>query len=617
MFRSKPSSVRTQLRFAAAAAVPALLTTIAAHADTHRWTGLLGTDWDEPLNWLPAEVPASTDDLMLEEDAANPSVLWLFADDGVRTARSLWVVDDDDGFCVLGCNLTAQVVGFPNESGHPKLNLLDDLRVWAWALGNLGTNVVDARFSRLDITCDGLDVLAEETGEVVLSFDDSVLRFRRELETVRLTTGDISDVTLVTFTDSTLEPILPDQTIEMFVDSGSIIQALGEVVFDRARLELEGPLFFGGSLSVGAISGGATITSTGELRLTGGTGTVENEFEGDILGSGPLIVDLGFGERQILSGPGNQLAAGILVRGGELGVFSETPLGAGRLTLEDGGTLVAEALVTIVTDHDIDLAGGLSGLLAEPGRTLEIASTMTGPGDLRIDGGSRIILSRANEHSGDTIVVNDTTLEVSNAVGFANGTGRVVLQSGAIAGTGRVLGPLDVELGTAMVPAAPAGIGPTRLDVVGDLTFRSGSRLEVSLGGASTATGPRVTGGTLTIEDGVELVVTPNPSVDPQPGDEWVIAIASDVEGTFDQITSGLDDWSVIVGGGGIRLRYEDGCAADVDGDDTVGFSDLVAVLADFGTRCSDCHTDVDGDGIVDFDDLLEVIASWGAGCGE
>jgi hypothetical protein len=48
----------------------------------------------------------------------------------------------------------------------------------------------------------------------------------------------------------------------------------------------------------------------------------------------------------------------------------------------------------------------------------------------------------------------------------------------------------------------------------------------------------------------------------------------------------------------------------DVDGDGTVGFADLLAVLSAWGP-CSACPEDVGGDGAVGFGDLLIVLASW------
>jgi hypothetical protein len=58
------------------------------------------------------------------------------------------------------------------------------------------------------------------------------------------------------------------------------------------------------------------------------------------------------------------------------------------------------------------------------------------------------------------------------------------------------------------------------------------------------------------------------------------------------------------------------GPAADVDGDGTVGFSDLLVVLAAWGpcpAPPAACGEDVDDSGAVDFGDVLAVLAAWDA----
>lgn len=52
-------------------------------------------------------------------------------------------------------------------------------------------------------------------------------------------------------------------------------------------------------------------------------------------------------------------------------------------------------------------------------------------------------------------------------------------------------------------------------------------------------------------------------------------------------------------------------CDGDVDGDGTVGVTDLLAVLADWGD-CPGCAADLDGDGTVGVGDLLLVLGGWG-----
>lgn len=52
-------------------------------------------------------------------------------------------------------------------------------------------------------------------------------------------------------------------------------------------------------------------------------------------------------------------------------------------------------------------------------------------------------------------------------------------------------------------------------------------------------------------------------------------------------------------------------CPTDVDDSGDIGFGDLLAVLAAWGT-CEACPEDIDGDGLVGFNDLIQVLASWG-----
>ena len=53
------------------------------------------------------------------------------------------------------------------------------------------------------------------------------------------------------------------------------------------------------------------------------------------------------------------------------------------------------------------------------------------------------------------------------------------------------------------------------------------------------------------------------------------------------------------------------GCVGDVDDDGMVGTSDLLELLADWGS-CEGCPTDLDMDGVVGISDLLAILAAWG-----
>ena len=54
-----------------------------------------------------------------------------------------------------------------------------------------------------------------------------------------------------------------------------------------------------------------------------------------------------------------------------------------------------------------------------------------------------------------------------------------------------------------------------------------------------------------------------------------------------------------------------EGCTGDIDGDGDVSVSDLLAVLAEWGS-CPGCDGDLDGDDIVSVSDLLILIGNWG-----
>lgn len=57
--------------------------------------------------------------------------------------------------------------------------------------------------------------------------------------------------------------------------------------------------------------------------------------------------------------------------------------------------------------------------------------------------------------------------------------------------------------------------------------------------------------------------------------------------------------------------RISSVCTGDVDQDGQAGFSDILAILAAWGS-CSSCPEDLDGDGEVGFPEILLVLAGWG-----
>jgi len=73
--------------------------------------------------------------------------------------------------------------------------------------------------------------------------------------------------------------------------------------------------------------------------------------------------------------------------------------------------------------------------------------------------------------------------------------------------------------------------------------------------------------------------------------------------------------FSVAAGGAAIEIDAvadvaPAGPPEDLDGDGTVGFGDLVALLTAWGA-CAGCPADLDGDGSVGFADLVTLLTAW------
>ena len=93
------------------------------------------------------------------------------------------------------------------------------------------------------------------------------------------------------------------------------------------------------------------------------------------------------------------------------------------------------------------------------------------------------------------------------------------------------------------------------------------------------------------------------------PGDEpWSVAIG-DLDGIngpdLAVANSSSDDVSVLLNACTARA-----CPADLDGSGDVDFTDLLAVLAEWGTSGSEA--DLDEDGMVGLGDLLLLLLAWG-----
>ncbi len=106
------------------------------------------------------------------------------------------------------------------------------------------------------------------------------------------------------------------------------------------------------------------------------------------------------------------------------------------------------------------------------------------------------------------------------------------------------------------------------------------------------------------------LILSVNPSLTP----DEVEAIMA--ESAVDRGAPGYDTqygWGFVNARNAVELAGGGGepCPADVNGNGSVEFNDMLAILATWGD-CSNCPTDVDGDGVVGFSDVLATLAAFG-----
>ena len=104
------------------------------------------------------------------------------------------------------------------------------------------------------------------------------------------------------------------------------------------------------------------------------------------------------------------------------------------------------------------------------------------------------------------------------------------------------------------------------------------------------------------------LVLSMDPTLSPNEVEDIMAATAMDrgPSGYDTQFGWGLANAAAAVA----AVDTTDPCEGDVDGNNTVGADDLLAVIAAWGS--SDQDADVNGDNVVGTDDLLALIANWG-----
>lgn len=92
----------------------------------------------------------------------------------------------------------------------------------------------------------------------------------------------------------------------------------------------------------------------------------------------------------------------------------------------------------------------------------------------------------------------------------------------------------------------------------------------------------------------------------PPTSDANIVALSRDPDGAVWMLGETADADS-------LAMKYDCACVADVDGDGSVGMTDLVDVLIEWGPCPTSCISDLNDDGVVGVTDLLMILTDWGS----
>ena len=237
----------------------------------------------------------------------------------------------------------------------------------------------------------------------------------------------------------------------------------------------------------------------------------------------------------------------------------------------------------LILQSPIDINGNLLRL-ATGSSGISLEGTLSGAGDIAVEGPGTVTVSSANSYTGNTSVVLGE-LQVDNSTGSATGSGNLTIQSGGVlSGRGRIDGAVDVRPGGTVAPA-PFDDGGLR---VGSIDFASGAKLEIDFAQNASHDLVRVTGSAAL---GGQLLVELNDD-DPPPSALFTVLTSSSLSGVFANAPNG-GRVGTVGGEGSFLVTYvsdnvqltdfQPGLLGDYNGDDFVGQSDLDLVLLNWG----------------------------------
>lgn len=311
-----------------------------------------------------------------------------------------------------------------------------------------------------------------------------------------------------------------------FVETiGSLIFNSGTLTQGGATLSLTSPAATALSMSDGTvISGPLAYTSTGGLTYTGtsSSATISGSMD---LGAFAHTFDIADGLAtfdQVISGPIS----------GTLG--SITKIGSGTLVLTGANTYGGGTTLTAGTlrGNTTGLQGNIlnnAALVFDQAVTGTYAGSINGTGTIDKQGVGTVILSGSNSISG-LAKVSAGSLIVNGALA---GGGLMTVDSGALlGGTGTIT--KDVTIQGILSPGNSIGT----IHLIGDQVLAAGSILEIELD-PTTSDLVDVTG-TLTIQPGATLNITPTMGIYSNLFTYTVVQTTGGLSGTFSTVTSTL-----------------------------------------------------------------------------
>lgn len=364
--------------------------------------------------------------------------------------------------------------------------------------GIINANVADAlptAFGRTDLT---LDDIGSGSSNLTLGVGQSVASLTGAASST-VTLGGNALTIGKTGGATTFAGVISGSGGSLVKDGTSTQELSGTNTYDGTTSVTGGTLRIGDEASLGSNPGAFTA---GQLTLDGGTlnttatMSIDDSNRGVTLGSSGGTFNTNGGTTltlaNVITGPGdlnktgtgdlnlgstvNTYAGKTVVTLGGIIVGSETALGlnpgaatADQLTLDGGKLRTTASFALDDSNRGVTLGAAGGTIETDAGTTLNIASTVTGAGNLTKTGLGVAVLENTANNYGQTVIMNGT-LQVGYAGAGQTGLGDTTVQGGGtLAGTGTILGNATVN--GILRPGDSAGADMGILNFDGDLTL--------------------------------------------------------------------------------------------------------------------------------------------------